>query len=296
MRGCLASRPRRDRPGSLATARAGPFSRSEEATKGSEPMTDHPPTKHCPRCGETKPREAFGGYAAARDGLQRRCRECAAALSRADRAARRAAGRCQASGCTRDAVPGRGGHCDPCADEHTARLAAKRAADPTKHREDNRDRRARNAARTPEEVAAARDRLRPDGLKRCRKCRDRVPLVAFGVNRTAADGLRDECRACHGADLLRAALPAWEDRDTWSCVYCGAPFADVDHVRPKSDHDAEEAAEVDHPRNLAPSCADCNRGPGGKHARDVLEFVADRLGADVAAAVMSWPVRVVAIV
>lgn len=61
----------------------------------------------------------------------------------------------------------------------------------------------------------------------------------------------------------------WEDHGMFGCVYCGGLFEDIDHVMPLSDGGAHVV------ENLVPSCRDCNRGPGGKCARDPREWLAD---------------------
>lgn len=62
----------------------------------------------------------------------------------------------------------------------------------------------------------------------------------------------------------------WEDDDTFACVYCGAPFAEVDHIMPLSRGGAHVLD------NLVPSCVPCNRGVGGKHDREPREWLAER--------------------
>ncbi len=69
-------------------------------------------TKRCSRCGETKPRGEFGPRADGRDGLNPRCRACAAAESRADKARRTAGGLCR--DCGTNPTPGRA-RCADCA-------------------------------------------------------------------------------------------------------------------------------------------------------------------------------------
>lgn len=123
-----------------------------------------------------------------------------------------------------------------------ARRRAQRAQDRAKLRD-----------RTPDEVAAARERLRPQGFKPCGRCRELLPLDAFGANRSTPDGLRGICRACDAAPkLLRRALPLWEERGTYACVYCDAPFEHVDHAHPRA------LGGTDDPTNLVPACAECN--------------------------------------
>jgi RHS repeat-associated protein len=64
------------------------------------------------------------------------------------------------------------------------------------------------------------------------------------------------------------------------CTYCGQSASkEVDHVRPLKEFAADvntgkltkeiAAKEASAPGNLAGSCAKCNRGPGGKHAKEL---------------------------
>lgn len=212
------------------------------------------------------------------DGHDRICRPCAAADARARRAA------------------------DP--DRYREADRARRAADPEQRRRNNRasylrhrERRCkevaegtaarvrRNKARTPEQIEEDARRVRPTGEKVCRACRVSLPLAAFALARRNTDGRQRTCRECdaHGR-LLRLAAPRWAEDDEYACVYCGAPFEHVDHVWPVAD------GGPDDPHNLVPACASCNLS---KNARHVLEFVAERLGEEVVAEVLTWPVRVV---
>ncbi|MDG4792681.1 HNH endonuclease signature motif containing protein [Micromonospora sp. WMMD1082] len=139
---------------------------------------------------------------------------------------------------------------------------------------------ARYTARTDEQISASQSRLRPDGLKRCRRCCQLVALSAFTSDRSRPDGLHGVCRVCDSSRLLRIAAPRWSDEDLHACVYCGAPFEHVDHVWASSE------GGPDHPQNLVPACADCNLS---KNARPVEDFIP----ADLLALVAEWPVRVV---
>lgn len=125
--------------------------------------------------------------------------------------------------------------------------------------------------RTRDEIAADQARLRPDGLKRCR--RDHyAPLSSFSSDVSRADGLNSLCRDHDTKGLVEVALNCWEDLDLWACVYCGGEFEDVEHSIPRSRADEFGMVNPDHADNLRPSCRDCNRGPGGKHARTAAEW------------------------
>ncbi|MGV9811115.1 HNH endonuclease [Streptomyces cellulosae] len=155
-----------------------------------------------------------------------------------------------------------------------------RAADAARHRA----RRAAHTTRADEQVARDRARLRPDGVKRCRSCREVLPLDAFSADRSRPDGLRVDCRFCDNADLLRAALPHIEEADCWTCAYCSAPIEHVDHIQPRA------LGGTDEPHNLIGACAECN---GSKNATPVLEWLARR-DPGLLDIVASWPVEVIA--
>lgn len=156
------------------------------------------------------------------------------------------------------------------------RASARRRIESGRRAEDQRRYAARYAARADGELAADRARLRPDGVKRCRRCSATLPLAEFRENRTRADGLADSCRSCDGTHLYRATASA-ERRDSWTaCVYCHAPAQHGDHVVALS----RGGADIE--ENLAPACADCNLSKG---ARDLFDWRPDLL-----AVVADWPV------
>lgn len=103
-------------------------------------------------------------------------------------------------------------------------------------------------------------RFRP-GCPRCahlRDARDAYDLeVASIVNARAR-------RTASGSALVAIAIDRWEELDTWACVFCGAPFAQADHVVPHSRGGRDTAA------NLQPTCGECN---GSKKDTDVLDWL-----------------------
>ena len=224
------------------------------------------PTKACTRCGDVKPLNDFPRDRRRRDGRQSWCRECCRAAVRARRTDPEYREREAAAKSARRADP-----------EYRER---ERAADAARKRA----RRAAYAARADEQVARDRARLRPGGLKRCKSCRELLPLDAFSANRCSADGLCDTCRLCDHADLVRAALPHIEETDCWTCAYCSAPIEHVDHIQPRA------LGGTDEPHNLIGACAECN---GSKSATPVLEWLARR-DLELVARVSSWSVEVVA--
>lgn len=68
-------------------------------------------------------------------------------------------------------------------------------------------------------------------------------------------------------------LADWEEHDLYACAFCGGPFEDIDHLMPLSRGGEHSIA------NIVPSCFECNRGIGGKHARDPWEWLAERFPA-----------------
>jgi 5-methylcytosine-specific restriction endonuclease McrA len=123
-------------------------------------------------------------------------------------------------------------------------------------------------------------RLRSDGRRRMHACRscDRLAAASY---RTSASGRASQRAASsryrrvhpdrHGTlRLLSKVLPRWEELDLWRCIYCAQPFEEVDHLVPRA------RGGDDSPGNLVPSCAACNRGPGGKFDRDADEWFLSR--------------------
>jgi uncharacterized protein RhaS with RHS repeats len=88
-----------------------------------------------------------------------------------------------------------------------------------------------------------------------------------------------ELRAAGKADF-NAARPGKLAENGGTCTYCGnRPSTEVDHVKPlKSFADdvnagkmtkADAVKEANAPGNLAGACTSCNRGEGGKHAKEL---------------------------
>lgn len=131
------------------------------------------------------------------------------------------------------------------------------------------------AARSDDEISAARQRLRPDGLKRCRKCRKRLALSEFSAYRTSPDGLQPDCRACKISTLRKRAVSYWllTGQIDWAlqrCYLCHTDLAGkyhVEHLIPSS------AGGTDDVVNLLPACAPCNHA---KHARNVADVLLER--------------------
>lgn len=117
--------------------------------------------------------------------------------------------------------------------------------------------RKRRIARSDDEIAADRARLRPDGLKWCKRRESHdgpLPFTAFSVERGAADGLRALCRKCDGEIYKRRAEKHWRAAGIpFACTYCGGPYEHVDHVVPRALGGTDDVA------NLMPACRSCNQ-------------------------------------
>jgi 5-methylcytosine-specific restriction endonuclease McrA len=57
----------------------------------------------------------------------------------------------------------------------------------------------------------------------------------------------------------------WADCEAWACVYCGAPWEQVEHFIPLARGGADEVW------NLWPSCELCNREKSDRHPGEWLQ-------------------------
>src|SRR5690606_11703638 len=112
---------------------------------------------------------------------------------------------------------------------------------------------------------------RPDGHKPlCLECLRRKQRT---YREDPAVRAREAARTTSGV-LREAAAPHWAAfGERHRCIYCHAALEDVDHVVPRS------AGGSDDPSNLVPSCVECNRGVGGKFAKPLLVWAAERAAA-----------------
>jgi len=137
--------------------------------------------------------------------------------------------------------------------------------------------------------------------KRCPGCEQILPRTAYRQNKTTPDGLHHICRECSTQrdqerkltnpdkyrKLKRAAkrrrrarkrkngTAPYREEDVFAasdymCVYCGAPAEEIEHFIPIA------RGGADAPWNVVATCVACNRGPGGKHTRDPIEFLISR--------------------
>ena len=188
-----------------------------------------------------------------------------AKYQRAYREACKAAGLCTSCG-TQPAEPGK----TKCA-KHLAKLKEWWAANPEYARANQRAIRERRNARTDEQVQADRERLRPDGVKFCKKRAAHSGALSFGSffpARGEADGLHSLCKACDMETYKRRAEKYWKAQGIpFACVYCGGPYEHVDHVVPRK-HGGTDDVE-----NLVPACQPCNQS---KNSKPLDEWLASR--------------------
>ena len=188
--------------------------------------------KRCAKCEQHKKPTAFHKDASRKDGLMLRCREC----------------------------------CGVNVNRKPLTVEEKRR----RQRKYDAAYKARNRKRSTAQIEKDRKRLRPEGVKKCRECLKTKPLIYFANTIAYGDGLETRCKMCDTERRLKVdvsrLLRRWEDLGLYACVYCDAPFEDIEHTIPRAQ------GGTDHIENLVPSCANCNRGPGGKHARTPAEW------------------------
>lgn len=134
----------------------------------------------------------------------------------------------------------------------------------------NQRQREKNRNRTPEQLKADQIRLRPDGLKKCRACGERLALNEFYVNMTKVDGVGDNCMPCH--IKKRAERRNRETLKHWAkigmpleCIYCAEEYVHIDHVLPTF------LGGPDTVDNKVPACAKCNCSKSAKPVREWVE-------------------------
>lgn len=98
------------------------------------------------------------------------------------------------------------------------------------------------ATRTKEQIRIDRERLRKDGTKKCRGCRESLSFDDFHNEFSAMDGLSARCKPCHSAN--QSDKRKKKDNKYWvskgidlACYVCGTEWDDTfhsDHVIPKS--------------------------------------------------------------
>ena len=257
-------------------------------------MTAADATKHCGGCNLTLPVASFSRNRSARDGLQTRCKGCAAACDAAWRAANSAIVRVfdpdatkRCCGCgqvllvahfsmSRSNRDGLQTRCKGC---NAANGAAWRAANVDRHRAKGAAWRAANVDRHLANGAAWRaanvDRARATRAVYRQSPAGRASMRRRGAKRRAAFEMTpDDCR------LTAEEWATIMDRCDHRCWVCGGyeegpdgqplPLEDG-HIVPLSRGGLHTAA------NVRPMCAPCNRGSGGQHARPFHEWLPSKL-------------------
>lgn len=181
--------------------------------------------KECYRCGKIKPLDDFGKDAASTSGLNSRCRACVRTLSRENGSI----------------VVG---------DTGLTRRQLSKARSKSKL-----------SRRTPLQVKIDRDRLRPEGVKRCRSCRKYLEFSEFYGDITQEDGLNSKCTPCAvDSDKIRRNKQhrsMWEGAGVALCCYVCLEAWSVGH---HSDHVIPRAlGGSDELHNRLPLCPDHNR-------------------------------------
>jgi 5-methylcytosine-specific restriction endonuclease McrA len=129
--------------------------------------------------------------------------------------------------------------------------------------------------RTPEQVISDRNRLHPDGTKRCRACKNYKPFDDFYSNLNKPSGVGTDCKRCEidSKSIQLIAKPYWESIELpEQCIYCGGEFEHVDHFIPKV------LGGIDDPANLVPACETCNCSKNGTPVEDWYPAYAERNG------------------
>lgn len=154
------------------------------------------------------------------------------------------------------------------ADPEKARERQALTRDKAKHREKEKERRQKYNLRSDLEIQEHRAKLRPENLKRCRKCRLELSFTMFHPNRGLPDGLTADCRQCVKLSKRKLEKIAdFESRHMSYCVYCGSDYEDIDHVFPV------KLGGLDIKENLVPSCSRCNKIKSAKHPEEWLSQV-----------------------
>ena len=94
-----------------------------------------------------------------------------------------------------------------------------------------------NSMRSEEEIRAARDLLRPEGVKACRYCRKTKTFDHFYINKSESDGLSQTCKECTTLPKSReAVIKELVSLYGETCLYPGCKSTEltIDHVIPLS--------------------------------------------------------------
>lgn len=158
-----------------------------------------------------------------------------------------------------------GCRCEECKSSHAAYNRLHRKQNPESLKAANATITTRYKSRTADQLLADQLRLRPDGKKSCRVCKERKNLDQFYQSRVSADGKGAECISCNRRKVLerstRAVMSYWKEHGVayGECYLCDSPAEQADHVLPLF------LGGQDHPRNLMPACRSCNRSKWAIH-------------------------------
>ena len=188
--------------------------------------------KTCGACKEILPAASFNKRSAAKYGKQRYCRDC----QKAKKDAWHTENRDQQLEYYKE-----------YAQEHPERAS---------------ERRAKNSARTPEQILEDQKRIRPKGTKRCGKCHIVYPLAAYHRDSSSGDGLSAKCKECACRRTQeyyrRPYLLHWTRNGIpLECYVCGEEWEHSDHVIPSILDGIDEA------ENRLPMCEHHNTSKNG---------------------------------
>lgn len=143
----------------------------------------------------------------------------------------------------------------------------------------------RLTSRTEADILADQQRLRPDGIKQCGSCSTKYPVSNFHSSIYSADGLFRYCKPCHHRKNLERIRK--EHIEYWigqgipiECYVCGGPYEESEHIIPLT------LGGPDVLSNMLPSCVECNRGVGGKHASPLKEWLFSKFTEDLAKTIL----------
>ena len=127
-------------------------------------------------------------------------------------------------------------------------------------------------ARTDYEIAKDMARLRPNGTKRCRKCKKTLSVIQYYTQRVRSDGLTSHCKTCDTKDARdryqKPYIAYWIAKGIpLRCYVCSGDWSEIEHVVPT------KLGGTDSEDNLLPTCVVCNRGPNGKFNTPLLKWL-----------------------
>lgn len=210
--------------------------------------------KTCANCFEAKLIECFNNDSSAVDGLCTQCRDCRKVIRK-----------------------------------KTYKPNPNRKKQPPRSSKKNKTYRStqtkRLTSRTEYDILSDQQRLRPDGIKKCGSCSTKTPVSNFHRDIYSADGLFRYCKPCHHRKNLerirKEHIEYWTSQDIpIECYVCGGPYEDSEHIIPLT------LGGPDILSNMLPSCAECNRGVGGKHARPLREWLFSKFTEDIAKTIL----------